>query len=176
MLEFTFDQVRIFFVIALIFSILYLILYKNKGVDKTLKGYILAVKSCIMYIVFAIFIIVGYGLVIAIIAQGNNYLGIIIPIGWYIICAEGIKGCIHRDFGIMIYKKDIMGFIFGFMFGILKYLGVIMGALCFIALYDCIARNEYTIPQIIILFIIGMILSWGNIKVLKFFKDTSKNN
>ena len=106
-----------------------------------------------MYTTCAAFIIVGFGILIKIINQRTGYIGILVPVVWWLICIEIVKRCIEKDFNFKIYKFDIRNYtlqIVGFMF---KIAGIAFAILCFWAAYD---SRENTF-QVIVLVIVGLI-------------------
>ena len=164
MLSFTFEQVKTYGIGIAILMVIYIIIYKYKGINQNLNGYISAIKSCIFYGVCGVFIIVGVGVLKQLIIQKSNYLAAIIPIGWFVLCLFIIKSCILNDFGIEIYKFNIMGFIMRIIFSILyKYVPIFFAVLCFLAAYD----SRSNIFQVIALIIVGVICLGISILVFK---------
>ena len=102
MLEFTFEQVKAFFIISIVISIFYMIIYHLKGHKRGIAGYIQAIQHCITYGVIAIFEIVAIGLVREVIEQGV-YVALIIPLGWLIIIYFVLKKCLNTDFNLNIH-------------------------------------------------------------------------
>lgn len=108
MLEFTNEQIIGYLIGVIVFTVFYLIVYSKKGVCKNIAGYIEAVKSCFVYGVVGVFLIVGTGIARQIIMQGSAYAGLIVPIGWLLIIYLVVKSRLKKDFDldISVFKLD----------------------------------------------------------------------
>lgn len=75
--------------------------------SKILEG----VAYFLYLLVIILFLVVGYGIANLLIEQ-RQYIGLIIPLGWFYICYQGIKQLLFVTFGISVRKLiDFDGFI-----------------------------------------------------------------
>ena len=142
---------------------MYLILYKYKGRKQSVGGYVSAIRNCVTYVICGIFAIVGYGLTIKIIEQKTAYMGLLIPVTWYMLCLYLIKKAIQKDFGIAIDGIKIIKYIFipyKFILYVIEHLsfigkhgGIILGGIMWYLAYTC--RED--IVQAISLILFGII-------------------
>lgn len=163
MLSFTIEEIENYFKAVLIFTVLYLILYKYKGINKTFKGYIQAIESVITYAVCGMFVIVGCGLILGVIEQKSGYLGLPIPITWFMLVIYIIKHSVKQDFGINIDEVKVIKYIFvpykiilsimEHLVFLVKYLGVVISLPFFLTAYS----SRENINQAITLIIVGTI-------------------
>ena len=135
----SFNQINIYIVIWIILSVLYMLIYRFKGIRQNFEGYFQAIQSCICYGVVAIFIALGIFILKEAIIQ-KMYIGLIVPIVWIAIGYSIIKACLKRDFylNIQILKinTDIFEkiirialllfffFVFVFFAGVMIYLAI----------------------------------------------------
>jgi len=101
-MEYTAEQVKMFFIVAIIGSIIYMLIYSKKGQERNATGYFVAVSHCFTLTVVSIFIVVGFGLIKVCLTQ-PLYAGLIIPFGWFFIAYNIIKNFLNEDFGLNIH-------------------------------------------------------------------------
>ena len=153
MISFTYEQVKLYSAFAILFTIIYLILYYKKGINKTIIGYIYAIFHCIEFALCFIFIIIGTTILIKIIQGKIEVLAAILSIGWFIICAFIAKRNVYNDFNIVIpigFKNDPIGLLF-------RAVSIIIIPVFTYIIYNCWGNW----PQVIAISICGIIMSFG---------------
>ena len=165
MLVYTFEQAKIVLIAGLIFSIMYLILYKGK--KQSVGGYVSAIRNCVTYLICGIFAIVGCGLTIKIIEQRTAYMGLLISVTWYMLCLYLIKRAIQKDFGIDIDEIKIIKYIFipyKFILYVIEHLsfigkhgGIILGGIMWFLAYTCRENIVQAISLVLVGIIFGII-------------------
>ena len=85
--------------VLLSFLIYLFIFIKRNSLSKILEG----VAYFLYLLVIILFLVVGYGIANLLIEQ-KQYIGLIIPLGWFYICYQGIKQLLFVTFGISVRK------------------------------------------------------------------------
>lgn len=153
MISFTFEHIKLYSIFVTIFTIIYLILYYKKGINKTIIGYIYAIFHCIEFAVCFIFIIIGFTILIGIIQGKMEILAAILSIGWFIICIFITKRNVYKDFNVIIpikFDNDPIGLLFRAV------------AIIIIPIFIYIIYNVWgNWGQVIGITIVGIIMSGG---------------
>lgn len=85
--------------IILLFTVYMFFFIKRNSFAKFLEG----VAYFFYLLVIILFITVGYGITNLMVEQ-RQYIGLIIPLGWFYICYQGVKTLLFVTFGISIGK------------------------------------------------------------------------
>lgn len=101
MLEFTYDEVKKYLLGVIVFTAIYLLVFYKKGKNKSMIGYMNAIKSCIVYAVIGVFFVVGIG-IIKLAFEQLEYMALLIPLGWLLIIYLVLKECLKNDFDLNI--------------------------------------------------------------------------
>ena len=100
-MSFNIKQMIPYIPVMIVFMLVYMVIYNQKGVKKDFIGYKNAFGHCVVYAFLGIFIVVGYEMMKLCIGQ-SQYIGLIIPIIWLIIMYKIIKSFLKEDYGVDI--------------------------------------------------------------------------
>ena len=180
MIEFSYEQVKVFILACLIFSILYMKLISKKG--KITGKSILkeGIASTVVYAVCLVFVILGMSILNKMIETNSvHFIGVLGVLFWFFIIVIWILSCLKKDFDIQIkilndkIKENLYENIFP---KISKYLiliiGVIFMSIAFLAAYEC----RKNVIQAILILIVGSIFALpGFVMILKENKNDKVN-
>ena len=180
MIDFSYEQVKVFVLVCLVFSIFYINLISKKG--KITGKSILkeGIASTIVYTVCFIFIILGISILNQMIETNSvHFIGILGVVFWFFIIIILILNCLKKDFNIQIkilndnIKENIYEIILP---KITKYLILIIGlifmSIACLAAYEC----RKNVIQAILIVIVGIIFALpGLFMILKESKNDKIN-
>lgn len=86
-------------VVILLFVVYMFFFVKRNSISRVLEG----VGYFLLLLVIITFIVVGWGIAGSLIEQ-KQYIGLIIPLGWFYLCYQAIKALLSVTFGISIRK------------------------------------------------------------------------
>ena len=159
MLEFTFDQVKIFGLFWLCFLFIYTVLMmlreNNKGIDTIIQS----IKSSIVIGVLMIFAIIGIFFFIAAINQPDVIIvALLFMICWIATLIIGILVVIKHDFNIEMPKMEkIKESIFAYVAKWMRYIVLIIFSIPFIICTVLIFVEKLETFQAIAIFMVGCI-------------------
>ena len=177
MIEFSYEQVKIFILACLIFSILYMKLLSKKG--KMIGKSILkeGIASTVVYAWCFVFVILGISILNKMIETNSvHFIGVLVLLFWFFIIIIWILSCLKKDFDIQIkiLNDNVKEKLYeNILPKISKYLILIIGlifmSISLWAAYDC--RNN--VIQAILIIIVGSVFALPG---LFFFLKESKND